>query len=73
MFAAGLENLQVLAVLELGVLLAQDPGEHLAGLHAGQHHAAALVPVGRRVGVPWSLQSVHQIIKTSLQKMAQKS
>jgi len=61
-----LEHLQILAVLELGVLLAQDPGEHLAGLHAGQHHAAAFVPMRRRIGVPWSLKWAKILDKSHL-------
>lgn len=53
-----LEHLQILAVLELGVLLAQYPSEHLSRLHAGQHYAAALIPMRRRAAIPGTLQSM---------------
>jgi len=36
---------EVLAVLELAVLLAEQPGQHLPGLHAGTHDASGFVPV----------------------------
>lgn len=37
--------MEVLAVLELAVLLAEQPGQHLPGLHARAHHAPGFVPV----------------------------
>lgn len=40
-----LKHVKVLAVLELAVLLAEQPGQHLPGFHAGTHHASGFVPV----------------------------
>ena len=40
-----LQHMKILAVLELAVLLAEQPGEHLSGLHTGTHDASRLVPV----------------------------
>lgn len=37
--------MEVLAVLELAVLLAEQPGQHLPGLHAGAHHTPGFVPM----------------------------
>lgn len=52
-----LEHLQVLAMLKLGILLAQYPGEHLSCLHAGQHYAAALIPMSRRAAIARTLEN----------------
>lgn len=43
-----LKDIEIFTVLELGVLLAQDPCQHLARLHTRPHHVAVLVPV--RIG-----------------------
>lgn len=40
-----LEDLQVFAVLQLRVLLAEHPREHLSGSEAGPQEAPVLVPV----------------------------
>lgn len=40
-----LKYVEVLAVLKLGVLLAEEPGQHLPSLHAGAHDTPGLVPV----------------------------
>lgn len=40
-----LKHVKVLAVLELPVLLAEEPREHLTGLHARPDDAPGLVPV----------------------------
>lgn len=37
--------MEVLAVLELPVLFAEEPSEHLPSLHAGANYAPGLVPV----------------------------
>lgn len=40
-----LEDVKVLAVLELAVLFAEQPRQHLSGLHARSNHTPRLVPV----------------------------
>lgn len=40
-----LQNVQVLAVLELAILLAEEPGEHLTSFHACPDDSSGLVPV----------------------------
>lgn len=40
-----LKYMEVLAVLELAVLLAEEPGQHLPGLHTGAHYASGFVPM----------------------------
>lgn len=37
--------MEVLAVLKLAVFLAEQPRQHLPGLHAGAHDASGFVPV----------------------------
>lgn len=40
-----LKYAEILAILELAVLLAEEPGQHLSGFHAGAHDASGFVPM----------------------------
>lgn len=37
--------MEVFAILEFAVLLAEKPGQHLPGFHAGAHDASGFVPM----------------------------
>lgn len=44
---AHLQHLQIFAVFEFGIFLAQNPCDHLTRLHAGLHNTAILIPMRR--------------------------
>lgn len=37
--------MKILAILEFAILLAEQPGQHLSGFHAGAHDTSGFVPV----------------------------
>lgn len=63
--------MKVLAVLELAVLLAEQPRQHLSGLHARSNHTPRLVPVAAATLVAGSvsapiLRHVAAVLQTDL-------
>jgi len=44
-YRSDLKYMEVLAILEFAILLAEKPGQHLPGFHAGAYDASRFVPM----------------------------
>lgn len=44
-YRSDLKYVKILAILEFAILLAEQPGQHLPGFHAGAHDASGFVPM----------------------------